>query len=147
VLDLCFFAEKRSVDAADVVFYRWQAVCTAFSVRHCYVIDLIGHPFRLRGLNTPATVIQDLSELPRGIPRVFVEHLVPTNRVPVEYRDFVHPEEAVYCFGSDSRGMLYAWHEAETDLVGDWISIPSMASLWAEQAAAVVLADRYSKCQ
>lgn len=140
MFNLCFHAEKRSLDPDAITFAKWQAICDAFKVDHCYVIDDVGFPFKLRGLNSPRTIVNSFDEVPG--PYVFVEKNAPLNRTPVAYPDFIYPDDVTYCFGSDAQGMPYAWHEQETSIEGDWIYIPIDSSLWADQAAAVILTDR-----
>lgn len=138
MLELCFYAEKRTSNGRDVDFRKWDTVCKAFGVDHCYVIDAVHLPFTLSGLYVSATIIKSFDEVPFDRDRVFVEKDTPPNCTAVPYYEFDHPEDALYCFGKDSRGMDYA----SADLDGDWIYIPSEEALWAEHAAAVVLADR-----
>lgn len=92
-------------------------------------------------LQTPHTIVDDFAEIPSDKSFVFVEKDIPLNRTATFLSDFVHPTDVLYCFGGNACGMPYAWHEQETDLKGDWLTI-SPNSLWADQAAAIVLADR-----
>lgn len=142
MLELCFFVEKRSLDPAEITFYRWQTLCTAFGVEHCFLINKAQDlDWRPNGLSTKHTIVNDFLEIPDEKNFVFVEKDVPINRTAVFLSDFTHPADVVYCFGGNACGMPYAWHEQETLLRGDWLTI-SPNGLWADQAAAVVLAHR-----
>lgn len=142
MLELCFYVEKRSLDPSEIVFDRWQTLCTAFGVGHCYLINKAQDiAWQLKGLNTPNTIVNDFSEIPADKPFVFVEKDIPLNRTALFLSDFVHPVDALYCFGGNACGMPYAWYEQETDLKGFWLTISS-ASFWADHAAAIVLAHR-----
>jgi len=146
VLELCFFAEKRSLDPQDVTFQKWQSICSAFGVDYCYIIDRVKLPkWSARGLRTPHSIIHDFSELKADYYTVFVEKDAPSNKEPLPFYSYSHPDDALYCFGGDACGMSYARHGDETDLRGDWIYIPSQSSLWSEQAAAIILADRWNR--
>jgi tRNA(Leu) C34 or U34 (ribose-2'-O)-methylase TrmL len=68
------------------------------------------------------------------VPWVFLEYNEPSS---IALPDFEHPEDVVYCFGSDRRGL----DEIDRSL-GQWVNIPTYDSLYANQAAAIVLAHR-----
>jgi hypothetical protein len=128
VLELCFFVE-------------WQTLCTAFGVGHCYLINKAQDLHWNSKLQTPHTIVNDFFDIPQDKPFVFVEKDVPPNREAIFLSDFNHPDDALYCFGGNACGMPYAWHERDTNVKGLWLTI-SPNSLWADQAAAIVLAHR-----
>lgn len=146
MLEICFYAEKRSLDPDALSFHRWRTICTAFGVDRCFIIDKTGmreHLIRwLDNLPCEAFVVDDFNEIDNGNPRVFVEKDVPLNRTAIPYDEFDHPADVMYCFGGDSCGLQQAWHEQETELSGSFVEVPSDDSLWADQAAAIVLAHR-----
>lgn len=146
MLELCFYAEKRSFDVDDLNFQRWRTICRAFAVDRCYLIDATdfheSFMHKIDAIQCPVTIVGEFDEIPLKLPTVFVERDVPLNRTAVPYDKFSHPEDAMYCFGANSFGMPYAWHEDVTDLAGDWITVPSDDPLFDDQAASIVLAHR-----
>ena len=154
MLEICFYAEKRSLEPDDLSFHRWRTICIAFGVDRCFIVDHTGMrehlTNQLDNLPCDAFIVDDFNEIDNGNPRVFVEKDVPINRTAVPYNEFTHPPDAMYCFGGDHCGMQHAWHEQETTLAGDWIHVPvemewaeeAVTSIWADQAAAIILAHR-----
>lgn len=146
MLEICFYAERRSLEPDDLTFHRWRTICVAFGVDRCFIIDkteMREHlTNQLNNLPCEAFVVDDFNEIDNGNPRVFVEKDVPLNRTAVPYAEFVHPSDAMYCFGGNYCGMQQAWYEQETELVGDWIKVECKGPFWADQAAAIVLAHR-----
>lgn len=146
MLELCFYAEKRSTNVDDLSFQRWRTICAGFGVDRCYIIDWTGFHesfmHKIDAIQCPVTIVGDFDEIPLKLPTVFVEKDTPLNRMAVPFYEYDHPADAMYCFGGDHCGMQQAWHEQETDLSGDWITVPCDSPLWADQAAAIVLAHR-----
>ena len=145
MLELCFYAEKRSLNPDDLSFHRWRTICTAFGVDRCFIIDKTGMREHLTDqlVNLPCEshIVDDFNEIDNGNPRVFVEKDVPLNRTAVPFYAHAPPADVMFCFGGDHCGMQQAWHEQETDFAGDWITVPAEDGLWADQAAAIVLAS------
>lgn len=98
---------------------------------------------QLDNLPCEAFIVDDFNEIDNGNPRVFIERDVPLNRTSIPHTEYVHLSDAMYCFGGNACGMRHASHERETEYAGDWVHVEGVTeSLWADQAAAVILAHR-----
>ena len=138
MLGICFFVtELRAEDIIRPTFRDWNDLGKAFGVDQKMYID----PFEPPQAHYPnLTYYADLTtamDSTSGLPWVFCEYNEPNATSLV---DFTHPTDVVYCFGSD-RSDDKGLDTVDRNL-GTWLSIPTKRSLWANQAAAVVLGHR-----
>lgn len=145
MLAICIYFERRSTCGRDYPFEKWRSLVRAFGVDHVYVIDRVDLPCFLPEFKS-FDVIKSFDEIEWSGPIVFVDKDAPPNRETIPYLDYTIPDNALICFGGDSCGIVHAHPNKDTSIEGDWIYIPmaDKYGIWAEQAAAVVLSNRYS---
>ena len=128
MIDLCFHYDIRFRDFWDQIVRTYKAR-TAYEVGTPEDVDI-----------GPWTGINSLSEIDM-CPRIFfspsdARHMPGT----ISLDDFEHPEEAIYCFGSDNENSPIV--ECEQAV---YIATPDPAPLWSVQAAGIVLQDRFRR--
>lgn len=84
--------------AAKKTFLRWSVTCKAFGINELILIDVdgLGAPTGDNELNL--TVVKTLAEAVALVPE---ESLVYVEQGGVPLKDFEHPQDATYVFGSD----------------------------------------------
>ena len=134
MLGVCFFVnEPRDADKDRPKFYDWTAVQRGFEVdRMLYV-----NPYEPQDPNWPS--LEHFNSLEDAIAStdvswIFLEY---NEDGSTSLPDFKHPEDVVYCFGSDRKGLDHVDKN-----LGEWVSLPTESSLYANQTAAVVLSHR-----
>lgn len=135
MLGICFFVtEPRDADVIRPTFRDWNDLGKAFGVDQIMYVD----PYQPQNTGYPNLIrhvdLTSAMDSTPDVPWFFAEYAEPSSIV---LTDFAHPTDAVYCFGSDREGLNKVDHN-----LGSWISIPTKHSLWANQAAAVVLGHR-----
>lgn len=145
MLAICIYFQRQSTCGRDYPFEKWRSLVRAFGVDHVFIIDKVDLPCFLPDF-VSFDVVGSFNEIEWKGPVVFVDNHPPPNREPINYLNYDIPDDALICFGGDACGMLHALPNKPTDLVGDWIHIPmaDKYGIWAEQAAAVVLSNRWS---
>ena len=135
MLGICFFVDVDRVTTIRPSFRDWGDLGKAFGVDQVMYIDpsetqttLVQYPNLIQHVD-----LQSAMNSTPDVPWVFVENIEDT----VSLIDFTHPPDVVYCFGSDSEGL----NNVDRNL-GNWMSIPTIRALWANQAGAVVLSHR-----
>jgi len=140
---VCFFAgEYRATSVQRPTFRDWSDLGKAFGADVImWVTDPSqeelnpAYPFldvQYPNLIQHADLSSAMDSTP-GVPWVFVEN----DPQAISLVDFTHPTDVVYCFGSDAKGL-----DGVDRSLGDWVSIPTVSALWANQTAAVVLSNR-----
>jgi hypothetical protein len=142
-IKLLICPDKRTSCDREIKLNKWRSLVQAFDVEHVYIL-----PLGLSSCFSPNldnySIIESVEEIDCSYPKVFVEKDVPTNRNAIELTKYNHPADALYCFGSDSKGFRFAPPNKKTDLLGDWVTIPNCGrfGLWAQLSATIVLYDR-----
>ena len=134
MLGVCFFvSEPRDADFDRPNFHDWTAIRRAFDVDQMLYVD----PHQPQNPLWPNLVhynsLEDAMST-TDVPWIFLEY---NEEGAISLPDFEHPEDAVYCFGSDRNGL----NDVDRSL-GTWLSLPTSSSLYANQTAAVVLSNR-----
>jgi len=149
VLALAIYFERRSTCGRDHKTERWHGLARAFAVDHVYVIDHV-HLSCFEPKFESFDVVESLSDIDFDGKWIFVSRVSPPNRELISLSDFHHPEgDVLYIIGGDAIGIRDINSGKETSQEGLWLKIPTKSDyeLWAEQAGAIVLADRYMKCR
>ena len=119
-------AIERQPAAAKKLMLHWTQVCKAFGVHQLYCV-YCGEHCPPVGVDMSFRLLDSLDDLPTK-PRVYVE------QGGVTLRNFTHPADCIYIFGSDYGQLPRA----------DF-AIPSDLGLYADQACAIILHDRRVK--
>jgi len=146
VLAICVYFERRSGCGRDYDFEKWRHLTRSFAVDHVYVINHVQIPCFQPDLDS-FTLVDSFEEINWSGRTVFVEKDIPPNRTAVPYFEFDHLDDEMLCFGANAKGMVQARPKVDTELDGDWITIPTASKygLWDIQAATIILADRYHR--
>ena len=129
---ICFHWEPPAAIAASPkatkkLLLHWSHTAKCFGIKDIYLIDVDGTGAFIGDEQVNCKVIQSFDELKGKM--VFVEQ----GGKPL--KDFKHPKDCIYVFGSDYGQLPKADVSVETEL-----------ALYAEQACAIVLYDRSIKC-
>jgi len=150
MLGLCFhLGDHNDRHAAFFTVATWGSLALSFGVTDLFVItqkpDLLEgfglDPARVLRLASPHT----LKRSPEFKDVPLVQLVTKNHDVPMQdLRDFKHPEDAIYVVGGEKNGCPENLVDNETS---GFVYIPTVAgrSLWAQQAASVVLWDRSKK--
>jgi hypothetical protein len=144
VLEIAVYFERRSGCGKDYPIERWQTLARAFGVDKLYIIDLVRLPcFQPEAFNIE--IVESLDDIVFSGDFVFVDNVCPPNRKPIELKYFNHPEDAIYVFGADSGGIRDINPKIPTERPGYWVNFATAThhGIWAEQAAAITLHERY----
>lgn len=144
MLSLAIYFEKRHECGRAHKTERWRGLARAFSVDYVFVIDRVGLPCFEPSFDDHS-VIDSIDQIPNIWKLVFIDNVCPPNRNKIMLQDFKHPEgDTCYVIGADALGIADINHNKPSDYEGVWVEIPTAThhGIWAEQAAAIVLADR-----
>jgi hypothetical protein len=144
VLALAIYFEKRHECGRQHKTERWRSLVRAFAVDHVYVIDRVGLPCFEPDFPS-FDHITHLDEINFDGKMVYVDNVCPPNRTMFDLPDFRHPVgDVCYVVGADALGIADVNHTKESEYEGLWLKIPTSThhGIWAEQAAAIVLAHR-----
>lgn len=150
MLALAIYFQRNSDCGRSHKTERWSGIARAFAVDHVFVIDRVNLPCFAPKFECDFTVVESLSDIAFDGQRVFVDNVSPPNRENFQLNNFTHPEgDALYIVGGDAIGIQDINAGKETSEEGIWLEIPMATkySIWAEQAGAIVLADRFMRCQ
>lgn len=128
---ICFHWEPAASIAANPkavkkLLLHWSHTAKCFGVKDIYCIDVDKSGVEMGDLQINFQVIESLDELK--------DNLVYVEQGGKPLKGFKHPKDCIYVFGSDY-GQL-----PRAD-----VSIEAELGLYAEQACAIVLHDRYVK--
>jgi len=145
MIAICFYAELADSAGARRRSWTWKALAHPFEVDKILCVDEF--PDLPRGSDfNDVEVYDSLSAMKSAYPSatyVHVEAEAGTNLA-----DFTHPDptgDVVYCFGRNAGGFKLDADQS----VGEWVHIgchheeDSTDSIWADQAAAIVVSHRY----
>lgn len=144
MLALAVYFEKRHECGRKHKTERWRSLVRAFEVDHVFVIDRTGLPC-FEPQFPSFDVVESLGDIDFGGKYIFVDNVCPPNREKIMLDKFVHPEgDSMYVIGADAIGIADINSTLPSDQEGLWLEIPSAThhGIWAEQAAAIVLAHR-----
>lgn len=144
---LAVYFERRSDCGRQHKTEHWHNLARAFAVDHVFVIDRVNLPCFAPKFES-FDVVQHLDDIEFDGQRIFVDNVHPPNRENFLLKDFVHPEDDVlYIFGGDAIGIQDINAGKETHQEGIWLQIETATKhgIWSEQAASIVLSDRYVK--
>jgi len=133
MIGVCFYFEPK--ETTGRIGLRWNDLARAFGVDELFCLD--------RSDDNKFSTLEDVKAAYPNAKFVFVETNAPIE--PTSILEYNHPEgDVVYCFGTNGAGFRIP----PTKDMGDFIYLPTECpehSLWAEQAALLVMADRYYK--
>lgn len=146
MLALAIYFERRSNCGRDYKTERWNSLVRAFSVDHVYVIDRVDLPCFEPEFSS-YEVVDRLQDIRFDGKFIVVDNVCPPNKPFYQLGRFTHPRNACYVIGADALGIPDIDHRFESDFRGEWLTIPTATqhSIWAEQAAGIVLANRYTQ--
>ena len=126
---ICFYWDppesiKQNPKAVKKLLLHWTHTAKCFGIKTIYCVGQV----EVRDKQIDFRCIKSLDELPK-IKKVFVE------QGGKSLKDYKHPKDCIYVFGSDYGQLPKADVSVETEL-----------ALYAEQACAIVLYDRSIKC-
>jgi hypothetical protein len=144
VLGIAVYFERRSGCGKDYPVERWQSLVRAFAVDKFFIIDRVNLScFQPESPNID--VVDSLDDIDFPTDYIYVDNVCPPNRPSYELKDFGHPVDGLYIFGADAGGLIEINHKQPTDRPGEWIHFATKTKhgIWAEQAAAITLYERY----
>ncbi len=143
MIGVSFYAEARTNCGRQVSTKEWESLSRAFGVDTIICIDQLN--FECFGFSTSmvpnAFTVQSIQEIRDQFPDAL---LVFVDSQGISLYDFTHPDDdVIYLFGANSGG----FRKQADGIDGERINILTDTdhSIWASQAATIVLADRYQR--
>ena len=142
MITVCFYIDAKERCGRQIRIDRWTTLADGYGVDQLIVIDMNDIECFQPKANVPVIKHKSLHDALAAYPDASVVY-IDKNQSHQSYEEYEHPPgDVIYCFGCDVGGF-----RGEAKREGDWITIPtdSKYELWAEQAALLVMSDRYRR--